>query len=202
MVDGEGRGPPEKKPSGATGWSSDVLLPVDVTDPAVAAARRRRRRRVLGAAAVAAAAVVLWSIVGRRAGGPEPTLAVKLDRGGAAVRPASGGDAQAAAAVGDRVVLEVSGTGKRHVEVRVFREGGSMLLRCPGSLRCRRVDGRLIGELLLTAPGRYQAIMAVADRPLPAPEGTFAADGDRLRAARARVVVSQPIAVSAGPPAE
>jgi hypothetical protein len=107
-------------------------------------------------------------------------------------RPGPGGET-ARASLGDAVAFEawLSGPG----EVRVYRDGGQLVLRCPGAdgcLEARELRRRLLKvDVTLRAPGRYRAVLlSGASLPAPAPSEQEREGLRAAAAAGARVVDS------------
>ncbi len=145
-----------------------------------------------GAGAVAAAAAfLLWT---RSA--PEPTddeeiKVATIHKEKTRTRSSEG------YAVGDRV--RVKATPRGSGDLRVFREDGTLVARCPEEPRCAaKPNGELILEITLDAPVQYRAILVEGMNP-----GTLDTSGDSsmnafleaARAANARVVIRPPLEV-------
>lgn len=135
------------------GWEGRVLRRIE---------ERRRRRWVwmiapLGAAALAA---TLFFAVPRTPA--TPTLFQEVVQEGSVRRAES-------ATPGDRLVLR-AGTGEaEHAELRIYRDGRDLLVRCPGAPGCGREEDEITASFPLPSPGRYQAVLLLDDEPLPSP---------------------------------
>jgi hypothetical protein len=70
------------------------------------------------------------------------------------------------------------------VELRVYRDDRTVVLRCPGDARCRTGRDQLAVELPLPAVGRYRVVRFASREPLPTPAGGFDADLAALRDAQ------------------
>jgi hypothetical protein len=143
-----------------------------------------------GGAVAAAAAIFLWTRLA-----PEPPdraeLAYETFHDEAArVRTKE-------VAVGDRLVVKANprGTG----DLRVFREDGTLVARCPDEPRCAaKPDGELVLDVTLDAPVQYRIILVVG-----AKAGTLDPSGDSsmnayleaARAANARIEILSPLQV-------
>ncbi|HEU4412031.1 MAG TPA: hypothetical protein VFS43_42715 [Polyangiaceae bacterium] len=138
--------------------------------------------------AAAALALLVWGGVGAPPDEP-PTLAHEIVSGGV-VR----GDF---AARGDllRVRARLSGEG----ELRVYRDGSEIVLRCRGAGETCR-EGRdggqrsLRGELELSAPGRYDVVL-LSGKSAPRPAGRLEDDLRAARAAGAKIFQEPPVTV-------
>jgi len=87
---------------------------------------------------------------------------------------------------GDRLKVWGAIPAGARYELRIFR-GGELVFRCPPG--CAASGGRLEVDVALGVAGRYDAVVAVSRRALPAPgPGGRGADVARATAAGARVV--------------
>ncbi|HKH45312.1 MAG TPA: hypothetical protein VKM72_11655 [Thermoanaerobaculia bacterium] len=151
---------------------------------------QRRRRPLwgwvlapLGAAALAAA---LFFAVPRIP--TAPSLTQEIAPGAAVHRSAS-------AAPGDRLVLRAETAGAPHGELRVYRNGRDLLLRCPGDSSCRREGSELRVTWTLPSAGTYQAVLVLDDEPLLAPAKSLDADAGAAFAQGAQVLLGDEISV-------
>lgn len=157
-------------PAPPEGWQAEVFEAIDREERV---STRRRRLYSIMPFAAAAIALLSWR---RLSPAPEDAPAIGLEVVPGEV--ARGGSV----ALGDtlRVRARLTGAG----ELRVYRDEGEIVLRCPGDVGCseRREGGQrsLLGELRLAAPGRYDVIV-VSGGGVLAPAGRFA---DDLRAAQ------------------
>jgi hypothetical protein len=156
------------------GWKERTLARVRAAQVA-----RRRRARLLGGAVLAAAAAALLFFFVRRgpAVAPPPRLALRIAEGGGVWR----GDAHP----GNQLVVSASGGAPRRRELRIYRDGRELLLRCPGAPApaCRPVRGGV--EVVWTIPtaGEYQVLWLGASTPLPDTSGSLDHDVRALTAA-------------------
>jgi hypothetical protein len=90
------------------------------------------------------------------------------------------------AAVGDRLKLFGAAPAGGHFEVRVYRNGGELVFRCPPG--CRVDGGRFEVDVPLQAPGRYEAFAAMSRKELPPPAPGKAEDAARIGRAGGRVL--------------
>jgi hypothetical protein len=152
------------------GWRAEVFEAIDREERA--SARRRMLYSIMPFAA-AAIALLSWRRLSPAPQGA-PVIGLEIVPG----EVARGG----AVALGDtlRARAQLTGAG----ELRVYRDEGEIVLRCPGDAGCRegREGGQrsLLGELRLAAPGRYDVVV-VSGEGVPASAGRFA---DDLRAAQ------------------
>jgi len=152
-------------------------------------AERRRRPLwgwVLAPLGAAALAATLFFAVPRTPAAP--SLAQEIAPGDAVHRSAS-------AAPGDRLVLRAETAGAPHAELRVYRNGGDLLLRCPGDSSCRREGSELRVTWTLPSAGTYQAVLVLDDEPLPAPGKGVDPDAGAAFAQGGRVVLGDEIDV-------
>ena len=127
----------------------------------------RRRRPLwgwllapLGAAALAAAFFVAMPRTSA-----VPSLVQEIAPGEAIHRSAS-------AHPGDHLNLRAGTAGSLHAELRIYRNGRELVLRCPsdsGDPSCRRDGDELRASLTLPSAGDYQAVLVLDDEPLPPP---------------------------------
>ncbi len=170
----------------APGWEGRVF------DQIAARARRRPRvGRMVAVAAALAAAVAAPSLFSKDA---PPALPLRLS-----VEVLADPSAQLrgqSARPGDRLALRAQvPAAAAHAELRVWRENGELVLRCPGAEGCRREGNQLVGELKLPAVGRYHALVASGPKPLPAALPRFADDAAALLQAGAAVETAEPVDV-------
>jgi len=144
-----------------------------------------------------AAAAVLLVIIGLSASlrlrGSPAVAALRLD---VSVLQGAGGLRGGEAKPGDRLSLVAEVGQVRYAELRVFREERQLIFRCPPeSSSCQRQAMRLEAQAPLPSVGRYQVLLAVSERPLPPPTGSFAEDSAALLNSGAKLQVSTPIQV-------
>jgi hypothetical protein len=143
------------------------------------------------AAAAGLALVLLRPLLWQEGSPPAPPLGVEVVASGEVVRGAG-------AQVGDRLRLtarlEAEDTG-RHRELRVYRNDHQLVFACSGEPRCRILDGALVAEVPLSAPGRYQSLLLVAPRPPEALQGSFDADAGAALALGGRVEIGREVEV-------
>ena len=158
-----------------------------------AAIERRQRRRsftrrwIPAAAAIAAALLML--IVLPIQWGPAPVsfhqqiVADGSVRRGETARP------------GDSLILMVTTGGAAHAELRVYRDEAQLVLRCSSNPPCVRRGDRLEATLIMESLGRYQPLVLLSERLIPAPASGLDADAGVANAAGARVELGQAIQV-------
>jgi hypothetical protein len=137
----------------------------------------------LGAAALAA---TLFFAIPRTPAAP--SLLQEITPGATVHRSAS-------AAPGDRLTLRAETAGSPHAELRLYRNGRELLLRCPGAAACRRAGSELHATWTLPSAGRYQAVLLLDDEPLPATGKSLDADAGAALARGGRVVLGEEIEV-------
>lgn len=135
------------------GWEGRVLRRIE---------ERRRRRWVwmlapLGAAALAA---TLFFAIPRAPA--TSTLFQEVVQEGSVRRAES-------ATPGDRLRLRAETGEAAHAELRIYRNGRELLLRCPGAPSCAQEEDEITVSFALPSPGRYQAMLLLDDQPLPSP---------------------------------
>lgn len=156
-----------------------VLAGVRAAPPPRRAVWRRPHAWLAGGVAFAAAAVLLAWCTGAAPPAGD-ALAVQVIASG--THRGSG-----SAAVGDRLIARVS-AGSGAVELRVYRDDREVVLRCPGDAGCRREGDALVGEVVVSEPGRYRIVrLAAARLPPPSPAG-FDGDLQAVRAASGELV--------------
>jgi hypothetical protein len=146
-------------------------------------ARRARRFRwrplvVAGGLAAALACVVLVRAPPRDVAA---SLQIEVEAGATSRR---GEEARP----GDSLALRAKTGGASHAELRVYRNDRELLLRCSDQAPCTRERRGVAATLALDAPGRYQPLLLVGERPFPAPAGEL--DGDATAAAAAGATVT------------
>jgi hypothetical protein len=153
----------------------------------IAETRRPRRpawRWEIAAGAAAALAACLFFFLPRT----PAALALRQEvvAGETAVRAS-------AAHPGDRLRLEAGLAGAPYAELRVYRNGRDLVLRCPGDRSCQQTRGMLSAELTIAAPGTYQAVLVAGDRPLPPPGAGLDQDAGAAFAAGAQLLRGEEI---------
>jgi hypothetical protein len=156
----------------------------------------RRRRPLwgwllapLGAAALVAA--VFFAVPRTPA---VPSLVQEVVEGGP-VRRAAGAQT---AHPGDRLSLRAATAGSPHAELRIYRNGRDLVLRCSsdsGGPSCRRDGDEIRAFLTLPSAGDYQAMLVLDDEPLPPPGKGLDSDAGAAFAQGAQVVLGDEIAV-------
>lgn len=166
-------------------WQSRVLAAVE--------ARRERPLRPwrwLWVPAALAAAVLIVLVIGRRPQGPAlATLQVEIEAGSGAVRR---GDEPHP---GDRLVLRATPGAARYSELRVYRHDTALVLRCSSEAPCVRRGDELRATLLLDAPGSYQSLLLLSEKPLPEPFSDLDRDSGAALAAGAEIRLGREIRV-------
>jgi hypothetical protein len=143
----------EEEPS--PGWEARVWQRIEERKP-----RRSPWLWVLAPLGAAALAATLFFAIPRTPA--TPTLFQEVVQEGSVRRAES-------ATPGDRLVLR-AGTGEAgHAELRIYRNGRDLLLRCPGAPACGLEEDEITISFLLPSPGRYQAVLLLDDEPLPPP---------------------------------
>jgi len=168
-------------------WHDDVLrLASSSVSPIRPWWRKRGYRWAMGGGALVAAAAAAVLVLR-----PAPR---SLDELEVAIRPgdpARGGSGEAV--IGDHLIIRARprGTG----DLRVYRADGPLVARCPDGPGCATsAHGELAIEVTLDAPVRHHVILVVGT-PDRLPDGTMDAYLDAARAAKARIVMYQPIDV-------
>jgi len=147
----------------------------------------------LALVAAAGLLVIIGLSVSLRLRGAPSMAALRLD---VSVLQAAGGLRGGEAKPGDRLSLVADVGNSRYAELRVFREERQLIFRCPPvSSSCHRKTAHLEAQAPLPSVGRYQALLAVSEHPLPAPAGSFAEDSAALLNSGAKLQVSAPIQV-------
>lgn len=139
-----------------------------------------------GLAAAAAVAFIVWQLNRPSAG----ELSVRQEL----VATAAGRRADSAA-VGDTIRVSTNGGNGDVRELRLYRDGGDVVARCPGDAGCRVVDGSPELTFTLKAPGSYRSLVIVGTREAPKPIGALDADARAASAAGASVEVSRAVDV-------
>ena len=153
--------------------------------------RKRRPRWVwlltpVGAAALAAA---LFFAVPRTPSAP--SLVQEVVAGGPVRRAA-------VARPGDRLDLRAETAGSPHAELRIYRNGFEIVLRCPsdvGDASCRRQGSEIRASLTLPSVGDYRAVLVLDDEPLPSPGKGLDSDAGAAFAQDAQVLLGDEISV-------
>ena len=147
----------------------------------------------LALAAAAALLVIIGLSVSLRLRGAPSVAALRLD---VSVLQGAGGLRGGEAKPGDRLSLVAEVGQAPYAELRVFREERQLIFQCPPvSTSCQRQAARLEAQAPLPSVGRYQVLLAVSERPLPQPTGSFAEDSAALLNSGAKLQVSTPIQV-------
>jgi hypothetical protein len=196
------RGPARRGP--VAGWQSAVLIALRSGIPA--GRRGRHWRWLLWPGLVAAGVAGFWLWRGRPHDADllAPDLLaidVTIHPGAASMRgrpQAAGEIGSRRATVGDRLVVSASAKAANHVEIRVYRDGVGLVLRCPGQdVGCRIDSDQVQVAVDLGAPGRYESLVTTSERPLPSPPAVTSADldTDALIAGGAQVRLGPPVVV-------
>ncbi len=168
-------------------WQAQVWAAVE--------ARRERPLRPwrwlwVPAGVAAAVVIILLLVTGRRPEGPAlATLRVEIESGSGDVRR---GDEPHP---GDRLVLKAATGAARFSELRVYRHDTALVLRCSSEAPCIRQGGELRATLLLDAPGSYQSLLLLSEKPLPAPSSDLDRDSGAALAAGAEIRLGREIRV-------
>jgi hypothetical protein len=153
--------------------------------------RKRRPRWIWFLAPVGAAALAATLFFAVPRTPSSPSLVQEVVAGGP-IRRAAG------ARPGDRLDLRAGTAGSPHAELRLYRNGRDLVLRCPsdaGDPSCRRDGDALLASLTLPSVGDYQAMLVLDDEPLPPPRKGLDADAGAVFAQGGQVVVGEEIAV-------
>lgn len=140
----------------------------------------------LGAAALAAA--VFFAMPRTPAA---PSLVQEISPGPVVHRSAS-------AHPGDHLSLRADIAGSPHAELRIYRNGRDLVLRCPsdaGDASCARDGDEIRASLTLPSAGDYQAVLVLDDEPLPPPGKGLDPDAGAAFAQGAQVVLGDEISV-------
>jgi hypothetical protein len=174
----------EALPEPKAGWETRVLGMVDALP--IPTTHTRWSWRWLPAFAAAAAAAVLAIVFVARGPAPVAPLGLELGRQkGEVVQRGEGYQP------GDTLTIRASTGGARYAEVRVYLNGGELLLRCSAEQPCVREGDWLRAEVKLPAVGRYQVLLLASDRELPAGHATLDQDGSEALSAGAQVLVEE-----------
>lgn len=147
------------------------------------------RKHLLALAAVFTGAVLALLLLRPVFDDPGPlTLEAGIERQTTAVR---GLDARP----GDRLTLRAELGGRRHAELRVYREEEELILRCSTGPPCSRRGDLLEATVTLPAVGRYQTLLVASDAPLPEASGGFDPDAGAVLRAGGEVVAAEEIDV-------
>jgi hypothetical protein len=160
--------PPRTAPAG---WQARVLAAID--EPA-----KRSRRPVLVVSGVLAMAAAVVIFVASRS--HPDVIEIELRHGAEVVRDLD-------PVVGDTLIVH----GRNAVEVRAYRDVGSVIARCPGDAACR--DASTL-ELALHSIGTIH-IFAFYDHVPPAPGKSQDEDLAAAATAGSRIVRNRPITV-------
>lgn len=153
----------------------------------------RRPRRVqprwigagVGMAAMAAVAAIVLTQRGAGPGLRPDALAVELESGPA--MRGSGDVALGAARIAPGARLIARGRPDGGGELRVYRDGATLVARCPSGPACAATGAVLRVEVTLDAPGKYDVIL-VSGGTAPLPTGSFGELTEAARRAGMRVV--------------
>jgi hypothetical protein len=159
---------------------------------AIEARRERPLRpwRWLWVPAALAAAVLIVLVIGHRPQGSAlATLQVEIESGSGAVR--RGGETHP----GDRLLLKATTGTAHYFELRVYRHDTALVLRCSSEAPCVRQGDELRATLLLDAPGSYQSLLLLSEKPLPEPSSDLDRDSGAALAAGAEVRLGREIRV-------
>jgi hypothetical protein len=139
--------------------------------------RRPRRRMWAAAAACAGAAAVIVVLIWPARPPGDPVVAFKVMRGTSEWR----GDSSP----GDDIDARGSAPGWAAAELRIYRNGRELVLRCPGTPApaCRVAGDEIAGRWRISGPGAYQIVLFAAPGALPAPRGTLDDDTRAVTAA-------------------
>ena len=112
----------------------------------------------------------------------------------------AGGTVQRAtgARPGDRLDLRAETAGSSHAELRIYRNGSELVLRCPSDSSdssCRRDGGEIRASLTFPSAGDYQAVLVLDDEPLPLPGKGLDPDAGAAFAQGAEVLLGDEISV-------
>ena len=127
--------------------------------------RKRRPRWIWFLAPVGAAALAATLFFAVPRTPTVPSLVQEVAAGGP-VRRAAG------AKPGDRLDLRAGTAGSPHAELRIYRNGRDLVLRCLGDAggpSCRRDGDELRASFTLPSVGDYRALLVLDDEPLPPP---------------------------------
>ncbi|MFL6237500.1 MAG: hypothetical protein ACJ76N_30550 [Thermoanaerobaculia bacterium] len=144
--------------------------------------RRERRRswRQWWWVVPAGAAATLAAFLLVRSPGPRPPSLLAEVQAGDTVR--RGSEAQP----GDRLRLQATTNGAPYAEMRVYRNDSELVLRCSAERPC---------TLLLDAIGRYQPLLLLSRKPLPAMASGLETDTRAALAAGAEVQLGPEVTV-------
>ncbi len=118
-----------------------------------------------------------------------PTMKVALERGEVRYR------AVEVAVPGDRLTIEATARRGTKVEVRVYRNEGELVARCPGAGDCDVTKERVRLVVPLDGVGIYQPVLLYGTDPLPPPESGLDADCGAALAAGGEIDLGEEIVV-------
>ncbi len=95
---------------------------------------------------------------------------------------------------GDSVTLRGPAT-SAFAELRVYRDGRTLVLRCPGASACTRGPSEIGATLRLEARGRYQALVLDGATALPEPADSLDDDAAAAAASGAKIILGDPLDV-------
>jgi hypothetical protein len=109
----------------------------------------------------------------------------------------AGGPVQRAtgARPGDRLDLRAEAAGSLHAELRIYRNGSELILRCPGGPSCQHDGDELSAALTFPSAGDYQAVLVLDDEPLPLPGKGLDPDAGAAFAQDAQVLLGDEVSV-------
>lgn len=150
----------------------------------------RRRRPLWGwlLAPLSAAALAAALVLAVPRTPAAPSLVQEIVPGAAVHRSTS-------AHAGDRLELRAGTAGSPHAELRIYRNGSDLMLRCPGDPTCRRDGDEIRAFLTLPSAGDYQAVLVLDDEPLPPPRNGLDPDAGAAFAQGAQVLLGEEISV-------
>lgn len=167
-------------------WRDDVLR--RAAEITAARARKRRWAAVWAAGGAVAAACALFVLLR-----PSRELEVSIREAHQTRAGGTHASDRRSAAVGDQLVVHARP--RQIADLRVFRDDGKLVARCPGGPGCSSTtDAEYLLTVRLDAPVRYHVILVVGARDLPI-DATMNEYASAARAASARVVTEDPIEV-------
>jgi hypothetical protein len=167
-------------------WRDDVLQ--RAAEMTAARARTRRWAAVWAAGGALATAGALFVLLR-----PSRELEVSIRDAHATRDSGTHAGDRRSAAVGDQLVVHARP--KQVADLRVFRDDGKLVARCPGGQGCSSTtDAEYLLTVRLDAPMRYHVILVVGTRDLPI-DATMNEYASAARVANARVVTEDPIEV-------
>jgi hypothetical protein len=170
-----------EKEGPADGWQARVWERIE--------RRRERRGRWPWWLAPAAAVAALLALFTVRAPvqGP-PGLRVEVESAASVRRGVE-------AHPGDLLRLAATTAGSRHTELRVYRNDSELILSCSTEPPCSRDGGELRAAVVLDGVGRYQSLLLVSGKSLPASASDLETDTRAALAAGADVEMGTEVVV-------